>query len=236
MKSYDKRRLHFKKRQYFADKGLSNQNFDLSSGHVWMWALDHKEGPQKNWCFWTVVLEKTLDSPLDCKEIKPVNSKGNHWTLKLKLQYFGHLMWRASSLEKALMLGKIEGWWRKGWQRMRWLNGTTSSMYMSLSKLWKMVKNREAWCAAVYGVTKCWTLLSNWITTKTGLIPGSGRSLGGGHDSTLQDSWSSLVAQMVKNQPAMRETQVRSLGWEDPLEKEWQPTPVLLPGESPGTD
>ena len=81
--------------------------------------------------------------------------------LKLKLQYFGHLMQRADSLEKALMLGKIEGWRRRGRQRIRWLDGTTNSMDMSLSKLWKMVKNREVWYAAVHGVTKTWTLLSN---------------------------------------------------------------------------
>ena len=138
MKSYDKRRLHFKKRQYFADKGLSNQNFDLSSGHVWMWALDHKEGPQKNWCFWTVVLGKTLDSPLDCKEIKPVNSKGNHWTLKLKLQYFGHLMWRASSLEKALMLGKIRD--DRGWDGWMAPPALWTWVWASFGRWWKTRK------------------------------------------------------------------------------------------------
>ena len=104
----------------------------LSSSHVLMWELDHKAGwVLKNWCFWIVVLEKTLESPLDCKEIKPVNPRGNqHYEyeysylleglmLKLKLQYFGHLMRRADSLEKTLMLGKIEGKRRRGRQRMR---------------------------------------------------------------------------------------------------------------------
>ena len=94
-----------------------------------MWQLGHKEGwGPKNWCFWTVVLEKTLESPLDCKKIKPVNPKGNHpecplELLMLKFKYFVHLMRRADSLEKTLMLGKIEGRRRRGWQRMRWLGG-----------------------------------------------------------------------------------------------------------------
>ena len=115
-----------KSRHYFTDKGSYSQSYGFSSGHVWMWELAHKESwAPNNWCFWTVVLEKT-ESPLDCKEIQPVNPKGNHpeyslegLMLKLKLLNFSHLMWRMDSLEKTLMLGNIEGGRRRWWWRMR---------------------------------------------------------------------------------------------------------------------
>ena len=175
-KSYDQPRQNIKKQRHFANKGLSSQSYGFSNSHVWMWELDYKKRwVPKNWCFWTVVLEKTLESPLDCKEIQPVHPTGNQswifigrndaeagtpifWSPHVK----NWLIWKDPNA------GKDWRWEEKGMTedemvgRHHWLNGH------EFEQAQELVMDRETWCAAVHGVAKSWTRLSdgtelNWI-------------------------------------------------------------------------
>ena len=171
-KSYDKPRQHIKKqRHYFADKGLYGPSYDFSSSHVWMWELDCEESwVPKNWCFWTVVLEKTIESLLDCKEITPVNPKGNQpWIFigRTDAEAEAPIFWPPD--EKSWLTEKESdagNYWKqeKGTTedevvgRYHWLSGH------EFKQLRGMVKDREAWHAAAHGVTNSWTWLSDWTT------------------------------------------------------------------------
>ena len=164
--SYDHPRQNIKKqRHYFANKGPSSQSYGFSSSHLWMWEFDYKESwAPKNWCFWTMVLKKTLASPLDCKEIKPVHPKGDQsWIFIWSWNSNTLVTWCEELTHfKRPLLGNIEDGRRRGRQRMRWSDGIADSMDKSLSALGELVIDGEAWRPVFHWVAKSPTQLSDW--------------------------------------------------------------------------
>ena len=176
-KSYDQPRQHIKKqRHHFANKGPSSQGYDFSSNRVLMWDLNYKESwALKNWCFWTVVLEKTLESPLDCKEIQPVHPKADQpWVFIGRTD--AEFSWNSETL--ATSCEELTYWKRSWcWERLKaggegddrgwdgWMASPTQWTWVWV-KLWELVMEREAWHAVVHGVTKSWTPLSDWTEVK----------------------------------------------------------------------